>query len=69
MPRAAPWERWRGPMTSSRGVGGASASAGTRPLDREPDPSYDLEPDFASAPPPRAGVFDFEAPERFRRAA
>jgi glycine C-acetyltransferase/8-amino-7-oxononanoate synthase len=54
----------------ARFAGGAAATgAGTRALDREPDPRYDLEPDFASAPPPRAGVFDFEAPGRARRAA
>jgi 8-amino-7-oxononanoate synthase len=54
----------------ARFAGGAAATgAGTRARDRDPDPRYDLEPDFASAPPPRAGVFDFEAPGRARRAA
>ncbi|MGH2869544.1 MAG: hypothetical protein ACRDNK_18515, partial [Solirubrobacteraceae bacterium] len=49
--------------------GGAATGPSARPRHREPEPSYDFEPDFVSAPPPRGGIFDFEAPGRARRAA
>jgi 8-amino-7-oxononanoate synthase len=47
----------------------AEGDSGVRTATAQPDADYGPEPELISAPPPRARVFDFEAPGPIRRAA